>query len=58
MRQTYVCVYLILADAGYHELKMVPGSGLPSLTRIKKERKRQNAEIRIEPVQAVIIINS
>ncbi|XP_068690075.1 uncharacterized protein [Montipora foliosa] len=41
----------LLNDAGYHELKMVPGSaGLPSLSCIKKKRKRQNGEIPIEPV--------
>ncbi|KAJ7377697.1 hypothetical protein OS493_027259 [Desmophyllum pertusum] len=40
----------LLNDAGYHELKMVPGSGLPSLSKLKKERKRQNAAIPIEPI--------
>jgi len=44
----------LLNDAGYHELKMVKGSGLPSLTKLKKERKRQNAEIPIEPIRTAV----
>ena len=32
--------HFVYLDAGYYELKMVSGSGLPSLTKIKKERKR------------------
>lgn len=36
---------------------MVPGSGLPSLSKLKKERKRQNAAIPIEPIHTVIMSN-
>ena len=45
--------YFVYLDAVYHELKMVSGSGLPSLTKIKKESKRQNKEIGIK---AIVII--
>ena len=33
--------------------KMVMGSGLPPLSKLKKERKKQNGEIPIEPIHAV-----
>lgn len=44
-----------VADAAYHELKLVPGVNLPPINRIKEERKKQNAIIPIYELDKVCV---